>query len=332
MTAVDIAIITYNHEDFIEQCVESCLAQSFRDYRISIFDDASKDGTEEICRELAAEDDRIRYIRNSENIGAPRNARRAFLETEAPYILLMHGDDVVFPNMLAETVAGLDAHPDCVFAYGLAHRLVDESLCNGMYSFIPALNTGSHDLLPYLCFTNWIIQSFALFRREPLMRVGHVDAHLHKDERGHGDHYIFARMATLGNAYVVNKRLGYYRMHENSVTTSLQKINRYKEEAVHVYDNIYHDVDVFDVKWRYMAKANQIGRLLTANGIAQTALDMLQSFEIGSILRPIEADFLETIRATLANFVFDSKDPVAQNFVLERPDNLARLAAHVAAL
>lgn len=329
MAKVDIAVITYNQQDFLEDCVESCLQQSYRDVAITIFDDASTDGTEEICRDLVEQWPGIRYVRNAENLGVARNARKAFLETDAPYFNLMLGDDRILPNFLAETVRGLDDNPDCVFAYGLAHRIVGDTLCSGMHTFLPLLPTGYHDLLNYLCFTNWIIPSFAVMRRSALHRTGHFDYHLRKDERGFLDHNLLAPLATLGPAYVLNKRIGYYRMHENSSTASIQKENRYKEQAVHVYDNIFHDIERYDNKTRYMAKANQIGRLLTANGIAQTALDMLRSFEIGSILKPIEADFLETIRSTLADFVFDSQETRARSFVLETPYNLARLAEHV---
>ncbi len=332
MPLVDIAVIVYNQQDFVEECVESCLSQTLRDFRVTIFDDASTDDTETICRELAEEDSRVRYVRNEKNLGVALNARKAFVETDAKYFHLMLGDDVVFPNFLADLVGGLEAHPDCTFAYGLAHRIVGDGLSNGMYTFIPTLPDGPHALLPYLCFTNWIIYSFAVIRREPMARLGHFDAHIHRDSRGFIDHYIFARLATLGRSFVSSKRLGYYRMHGSSSTAELQRDNRYKEEAIHVYDSIFHDIDVFDTRTRYMARANQIGRLLTANGIARTALDMLRAHEISSILTPIAPDFLQGIHDALSVFRFDSRAPETASYRLETDENLAVLAEQAAAL
>ncbi|MCB1886722.1 MAG: glycosyltransferase family 2 protein [Rhodocyclaceae bacterium] len=332
MPLVDIAVIAYNQEEFIEECVESCLSQTMRDFRVTVFDDASSDDTEAICRELAEEDSRVRYVRNETNLGMVANACKAFVETDAPYFQLMLGDDVIFPNFLAELAGGLEKHPDCTFGYGLAHRIVGDGLSNGMYTFIPELPDGPNPLLPYLCFTNWIIYSFALIRREPMARLGHFDAHLRRDGRGFIDHYIFARLASLGPTYVSNKRLGYYRMHGSSSTSELQRDNRYKEEAIHVYDNIFHDLDIFDTRTRYMARANQIGRLLTANGIARTALDMLRAHEISSILTPIAPDFLQGIHDALRAFRFDSKSPETLNYRLETDENLAILAKQAAAL
>ncbi|MCB1955362.1 MAG: glycosyltransferase family 2 protein [Rhodocyclaceae bacterium] len=332
MPKVDIAITTYNHEDFIEECVESCLNQTMVDCRVTVFDDASTDNTGLICREMSEADKRLKFVRNEKNLGMVANACKAFTETDAPYFLMMHGDDVIFPNCVAELAVGLEKNPECTFAYGLAHRIVDDGLSNGMYTFIPQLPDGPHRLLPYLCFTNWIIYSFALIRREPMARLGHFDAHLRRDGRGFIDHYIFARLASLGPTFVSNKRLGYYRMHASSSTSELQRDNRYKEEAIHVYDNIFHDLDVFDTLTRYMARANQIGRLLTANGIAQTALDMLRSHEIGSILTPIAPDFLQGIHDALKDFRFDSRAPETANFRLEAAENLAILAQQAEAL
>lgn len=332
MPLVDIAVITYNQQDLVEDCIESCLSQTMRDFRITIFDDASNDGTEAICRALATEDERIRYVRNEKNLGVVLNARKAFVETDAKYFHLMLGDDVIFPNHLAELVGGLEANPECTFAYGLAHRIVDEGLSNGMYTFVPTLTDGPHALLPYLCFTNWIIYSFAVIRRESMERIGHFDYQISRSSEGFIDHYLFARLSTLGPAYVSSKRLGYYRMHNSSSTSELQRSNRYKEQAIHVYDNIFNDINIFDTLTRYMARANQIGRLLTANGIARTALDMLRAHEIRSILTPIAPDFLQAIHDALRHFRFDSKSPETANFRLESDENLAILAEQAAAL
>lgn len=58
---VSIGIPVYNGEDFIEEALESVLAQTFEDYELVISDNASSDQTEDICRKYAAEDQRIRY-------------------------------------------------------------------------------------------------------------------------------------------------------------------------------------------------------------------------------------------------------------------------------
>ena len=67
---VSIGMPVYNGARFIAETLDSILAQSFPDWELIISDNASTDHTPEICRDYAAHDHRIRYERNSQNIGA----------------------------------------------------------------------------------------------------------------------------------------------------------------------------------------------------------------------------------------------------------------------
>ena len=61
---IAVCITTYNHASFIAEAIKSVLAQECDEpVRIYVGDDASTDGTETVCRRLAAQDDRIVYIR-----------------------------------------------------------------------------------------------------------------------------------------------------------------------------------------------------------------------------------------------------------------------------
>ena len=71
--AVSIGMPVYNGERFIRDALESLLAQSFTDFELIISDNASTDTTERICKKYAARDSRIRYVKQSGNIGAALN-------------------------------------------------------------------------------------------------------------------------------------------------------------------------------------------------------------------------------------------------------------------
>ena len=77
---VSIGLPVYNGENFLEEAVESLLAQTFEDFELIISDNASTDRTKAICQAYAAQDDRVRYFRNHENIGASGNFTRVFDE------------------------------------------------------------------------------------------------------------------------------------------------------------------------------------------------------------------------------------------------------------
>ena len=124
MARVSIAVPTYNCEKFISQSLDSLLAQTFDDFELVISDNASTDGTEEICRRYATLDKRVRYIRRTENIGGPGNFRYVFSQCSGPYHKWSTADDFWHPRFLEEAVAVLDNHPDVVLCYPKT-RLID---------------------------------------------------------------------------------------------------------------------------------------------------------------------------------------------------------------
>ena len=89
-----------------------------------ISDNASTDGTAEICRAYAARDRRVRYVRNDTNIGAYANCNNVFRLSSGEYFRLSMADDVCHPELLARCVEVMDARP-CVRAdlrKGQVHR------------------------------------------------------------------------------------------------------------------------------------------------------------------------------------------------------------------
>ncbi|MDP7268439.1 MAG: glycosyltransferase, partial [Pirellulales bacterium] len=70
---VSIGMPVFNGEAFLSQAIQSLLEQTYVDFELIISDNTSTDGTESICRKYALQDSRIRYVRNSENVGLESN-------------------------------------------------------------------------------------------------------------------------------------------------------------------------------------------------------------------------------------------------------------------
>jgi glycosyltransferase involved in cell wall biosynthesis len=97
---VSIGMPVYNGEPFIREALDSLLAQTFTDFELIISDNASTDGTEAICREYAAKDDRIRYVRQPENRGALANFQFVLDEAVGEYFMWAAADDIRAPDCL----------------------------------------------------------------------------------------------------------------------------------------------------------------------------------------------------------------------------------------
>jgi glycosyltransferase involved in cell wall biosynthesis len=122
---VSIALPVYNGARYLRQAIGSILGQSYRHFELIISDNASTDGTEDICRAFEAQDRRVRYLRQPRNVGASPNFNICFALASGEYFKWAAHDDYMEAEYLAECVKALDADPDAVLCQSLV-RLVDD--------------------------------------------------------------------------------------------------------------------------------------------------------------------------------------------------------------
>jgi len=114
---ISIGMPAYNCERYIAQSIESLLAQTYGSFELVISDNASIDGTEQICREYATRDKRIRYIRRTENIGGPGNFRYVFAQCTGEFHKWATADDYCHPSFLERCLGVLESNPKTVLCY-----------------------------------------------------------------------------------------------------------------------------------------------------------------------------------------------------------------------
>lgn len=112
MPKVSIGLPVYNGENYVAQAISALLAQSFQDMEIIISDNASTDNTKVICQEFAAKDNRIKYVRLSENIGAAPNFNKCVELSNGEYFKWAAHDDICRPEYIEKCVNILDENQD----------------------------------------------------------------------------------------------------------------------------------------------------------------------------------------------------------------------------
>ena len=103
-TLVSIGLPVRNGEHVLAGAVQSVLEQDHRHLELVISDNASDDGTEEICREFARSDPRVRYYRQAENIGLLNNFSRVLELAEGTYFKWLGDDDWLAPTYVSRCV------------------------------------------------------------------------------------------------------------------------------------------------------------------------------------------------------------------------------------
>jgi len=110
---VSVCVITYNHEAYIEACLQGIVSQVLNaDYEIVIGDDCSADGTLAILKRYAAEyPEKIKLIAGTSNVGMTANGLRTFAACSGAYLAICEGDDYwTDPHKLQRQVDFLDAN------------------------------------------------------------------------------------------------------------------------------------------------------------------------------------------------------------------------------
>ena len=114
---VTIAVPVYNGAAYLRESLDSILSQDFGDFEVIIGDNASSDGTEDICRDFAARDPRIVYHRSPLNRGAAWNYNRLFGVAAGRYFKWASHDDRIAPGYLTACVGELERCPEAVIAF-----------------------------------------------------------------------------------------------------------------------------------------------------------------------------------------------------------------------
>lgn len=108
---MSIGLPVRNGEQTVGRAVRSVLEQDHTYLELVISDNASDDGTEEICRELARSDARVRYIRQPENIGLIPNFYAVLHQARGAYFKWMGHDDWLTPTFVRRCVEVFEDDP-----------------------------------------------------------------------------------------------------------------------------------------------------------------------------------------------------------------------------
>jgi glycosyltransferase involved in cell wall biosynthesis len=227
--AVSLAMPVYNGANYIRVAIASCLDQDFADLELIITDNASTDGTEEICREFAAKDPRVRYVRNSRNLGAAPNYNLGFEMARGRYFKWCAHDDFISRDYLSATVAALEATPAATLAFTRT-QCVDEA--GALLELVGAESAAIGGADPAKRFAQALRQMgtcyaiFGLFRADALRKSS-----LHRPYYG-SDRALLAELALLGTFVRTEERLFFNREHQMRSVHLSKKAERRTWQAV----------------------------------------------------------------------------------------------------
>jgi glycosyltransferase involved in cell wall biosynthesis len=123
---LSIGLPVYNGENFLAESIEALLGQAYEDFELIISDNASTDGTADICHSYAKQDTRIRYFRQPRNIGYAPNHNFTIDQARGELFKSASHDDLYGRELLKLCIEALDERPDVVLAHSWS-AVINES-------------------------------------------------------------------------------------------------------------------------------------------------------------------------------------------------------------
>jgi hypothetical protein len=219
---LSVMMITYNHERFIAQALESVLTQQVNfEYEIVVGEDCSMDRTREILMDFHRQHpDRIVPLLRQRNLGAMGNFAETLAACRGEYVAFLEADDYwTCADKLQKQTDFLNAHPDFAICCARA-QLQSEMAARQDVGVFPSHAAGAHTIEDLLA-GNFIVTCTSVFRRE---KIGRLPGWLL--EMSMGDWPLHVLVARSGKIWLMNEVMATYRIHPGGIWTSLSEHKR----------------------------------------------------------------------------------------------------------
>ena len=223
---VSIILPVYNAKEYIKDCIDSILAQTYQNFELIIGDDASTDNSIDICKQY--DNPKIRIIKCEHNYIRTCNTLLKFCNGD--YIARMDADDIMLPNRIQKQVEILEK--DKSLSLCCSNRLIigtDERRDMWVENYVD-------DFILRLFCGNFIPHSTVMIRTSFLRNLGIK----YKSEYPYAEDYkMWSDIAMNGGTiYAIKEPLIKYRIHDSSI--SMQNMLKQKETATKIQNEIYN--------------------------------------------------------------------------------------------
>lgn len=255
---ISICIPTYNGSQYIEKCIESCLAQSYRNIEIIVCDDCSSDSLINVLNPYLKKDCRITFYQNEKNLGLVGNWNKCMNYASGEYIKWLFQDDWMDVNAIEEFVEIANKGYDFIVSkrnFILNELATDEDKMyyskkvKTLENYFNQDEVGCYfptskikDIVVSNIALNFIAEpSLIFFKRTLIKEVGLYDHLFHQI----CDLEYNMRLASKVGVYVLNKPLCHFAIHAQSTTNA--NVNnkyfqlRFIEQAYYAYKLIHHN-------------------------------------------------------------------------------------------
>jgi glycosyltransferase involved in cell wall biosynthesis len=346
---VSVVVIFLNAERFLEEAIQSVIAQTYPSWELLLVDDGSTDGGSAIARRHAERDpDRVQYLQHPghANEGMSASRTRGLRNARGKYLALLDADDVWLPEKLHAQVAILEAHPQVallfgapLYWFGWTGRPEDSARDYVIDLKLPAerVHTPPSLLLSFLrrekptpC------PSDVLVRREAAESVSGFEAHFIGVNMVYEDQAFFSKLLLRFPAFASGQTWDRYRQHPESCY-AVSKATGGREAAREYYlnwfrrylgeqgmasgpvlDTVLAELRPFSLKSRVLEPARRLARATLPAGIRRWLGSRLPGLAASPATRPVRFGSLRGLAPVSRRFGWDRGGLPVDRYYIER--------------
>lgn len=227
MIKFSILIANYNNGKYFNDCYNSLISQSYKNWEVIIVDDASEDNSVEIIERIIKNDPRFKIYRNSSNQGCGYTKRECMKYAEGEICAYLDPDDALYPDALEKTVQEFIHNSDIAATYSQM-MLCDENLRPDK------VFAGTKQIYNSRYFFNCPTQfaHFFTFKKEIYLKTSGINPAL----KSAVDQDLYLKILEHGGVKYIKEPLYLYRLHSNGISQQ-----SFKQGAKESFAKVIHE-------------------------------------------------------------------------------------------
>ena len=199
-----ILMANYNNGQYLQEAIDSVLAQTYDNWEVILVDDKSTDESQAIYDKYAS-DPRFKIYYNEENRGCGYTKRRCAELANGELCGYLDPDDALLPEALETMVAEHAKHPECSLIYSTSYRYSgDRNEEMVPWDYVGAIPEG----LDFIVYRKKLVFHFAVFKKAMYDRMGGTDPFYKADV----DRDLYLRLEEVGKLLYIPVPLYLYRI------------------------------------------------------------------------------------------------------------------------
>jgi glycosyltransferase involved in cell wall biosynthesis len=203
-----VGLPVYNGEKYLAESLDALLGQTFTDFELIISDNASTDGTGDICRRYEKQDSRLRYFCQPRNIGIAPNVNFIIGHARGELYKEASHDDLYAATLLERCIEVLDEYPEVVLAHSWTAKVDGSGCVTQAYEYpLTTATPRAPERFRSMLFDSGGDDDYGVMRMDVRRRIARMSSHHHSDRT------LTAELALHGPFYQVPDWLYFRREH-----------------------------------------------------------------------------------------------------------------------